>query len=224
MGSRFELCLSLLTAELTGKHKTRRAPNSALGQRALHILVVEDDTATRLVVQRFLEDLGHHVSLASDGYRAIALAKREMPDLVMMDISLPGMDGIATAAQLRAATTGKNLPIVAMSAHVFTDEVEHYLASGMDGYVAKPLTPERIAQTQVGVARTSAIAKRVLEGVPNTGLTIGGFLGTSTVAVNIAQQHLQLQKQRREGLGHQSNCSSADCGLPPVFDGLEWQW
>jgi two-component system, OmpR family, sensor histidine kinase TorS len=125
-----------------------RAPARSSGKsrgRHLKILVVEDDAATRLVAQEFLAKLGHEAAAVPDGHAAIAQFGELAPDLVLMDISMPDMDGIATARALRARH-GMSVPFVAMSAHVFKGEVDRYLASGMDAYVAKPLTIEALAQ------------------------------------------------------------------------------
>ncbi len=115
-------------------------------QRSLNVLVVEDDEATRLVASQFLAGLGHRVVAVEDGYRGVSAFAVERPDLVLMDISLPGLDGIATAEKMRAAADGRRLAIIAMSAHVFKTEIDRYLAAGMDAYVAKPLTPEALGR------------------------------------------------------------------------------
>jgi two-component system sensor histidine kinase TorS len=108
--------------------------------------VVEDDPATRLVAQEFLTRLGHKAYAVRSGYEAIAQFGKHKPDLVLMDISMPDLDGIATAERLRALPGAKAVAIIAMSAHVFKEEVDRYLTSGMDAYVAKPLTLETIAK------------------------------------------------------------------------------
>lgn len=141
-GSAFTLSIELpvaeqpqVLAELQGAQHDAARP--------LHILVVEDDEATRAVAAHFIAGLGHEVMTAADGYRAVDIAVESPPDLVLMDISLPGMDGISAARELRKRLP--HLPIIAMSAHVFREEVDHYLKSGMDAYVAKPLAPETLA-------------------------------------------------------------------------------
>ncbi len=111
---------------------------------ALNVLVVEDDDATRLVATSFLEKLGHRVILAEDGYEAVAAIEEDLPDLVLMDISLPGMDGGETMRRIRMLEGAAELPVLAMSAHVFKAEIDRYLAEGMNGYIAKPLIPEAL--------------------------------------------------------------------------------
>jgi two-component system sensor histidine kinase TorS len=150
-GSLFTLGLVLPVAvpgAVSGQPRTRR--RKAKGYR---VLVVEDDEATRLVACKFLEDMGHEAIAAEDGYGALRMFNAAGPDLVLMDISLPGLDGIATARQLRASRPEKVVPIIAMSAHVFKEEVDRYLASGMDAYVAKPISPESLGDAIATVFR-----------------------------------------------------------------------
>lgn len=141
-GSLFTLDITLAPAVVaTPIRKGMSRKTNGTGP-ALKVLVVEDDAATRLVACQFLAMLGHSAEAVPDGYEAVARFAEIAPDLVLMDISLPGKDGIATARELRREA---KTPIIAMSAHVFTEEVERYLASGMDAYVAKPLNLEALA-------------------------------------------------------------------------------
>jgi len=145
-GSRFELTLPLLKDRASGQRRASKPAGTGPKRRPLRILVVEDDEATRLVATNFLERMGHQVRAVADGYRAVSEAAARQPDLVLMDISLPGMDGITTAARLRELSQDRKLSILAMSAHVFKDEADRYLASGIDSFVAKPLTPEALSE------------------------------------------------------------------------------
>lgn len=145
-GSVFNLTLPLSRALPEPRRNAKSKIEAKARKRGLHILAVEDDPATRIVVQTFLEGLGHRVTMAKDGYAGLDLAAGEMPELVLMDIGLPGIDGPETARRLRAIKGAQDLPIVAMSAHVFKEEVERHLSSGMDGYVGKPLTPQALQQ------------------------------------------------------------------------------
>ena len=143
-GSTFTLRLDLEKAEPPGlESPTLRDAADTAGRRS--ILVVEDDDATREVAVLFLEALGHACREARDGYEALAQVQNFRPDAVLMDVSLPGIDGIATARLIRDTLGTSDMRFVAMSAHVFSQEVEFYLASGMDSYVAKPLLPEALA-------------------------------------------------------------------------------
>lgn len=119
--------------------KTRQTPASPL-----NVLVVEDDHATRIVAETFLRGLGHSVTLVGDGFAALAQAAVRLPDLVLMDISLPGIDGPETARRLRLIEGAAKLRIIAMSAHVNKDDMSRRLSEHMDGFVGKPLTPEAL--------------------------------------------------------------------------------
>ena len=121
------------------------AEGSSFSSSSHLVLIVEDDDATREVAVHFITALGHRCSVARDGYEALALAQDLRPDIVLMDISLPGLDGMATARLIMEALAPSPVRFIAMSAHVFAQEVETYLASGMVSYVPKPLTPEMLA-------------------------------------------------------------------------------
>lgn len=142
MGSTFTLHLRLAAVPAAPSRAAARATTSK-SDASRCVLIVEDDEATRAVVAHFTSDLGHRVTTAVDAYEAISAVAASPPDVVLMDMSLPGMDGIAAARAIRE--TVPDLRIIAMSAHVFESEIEHYLKSGMDAYVAKPLTPESLA-------------------------------------------------------------------------------
>ncbi len=142
-GSTFTFVLDLDVAEppMVATDAEGVAPQGA----SQSILIVEDDDATREVAVHFIRALGHRCSVARDGYEALALAQELKPDIVLMDISLPGLDGLSTARLIREALAPSPISFIAMSAHVFAQEVETYLNSGMVSYVPKPLTPEALA-------------------------------------------------------------------------------
>lgn len=143
-GSVFSLTVSLGKPTSDREQDRRTFASGENRHRQLRVLVVEDDEATRMVAQSFLEALGHHAILANDGHEALGAVVRDRPDLVLMDISLPGIDGGETTRRLRRIEGAEDLPVIAMSAHVFKTDVDKYLASGMNGYVAKPLMPETL--------------------------------------------------------------------------------
>lgn len=112
--------------------------------QSLSILIVEDDEVTREVAVQFLSAMGHACHVAKDGYEALERVSSWQPDVILMDISLPGMDGITAARRIRQALGSSRTRFIAMSAHVFAADIKTYLESGMDSYVAKPLVPEAI--------------------------------------------------------------------------------
>jgi signal transduction histidine kinase/CheY-like chemotaxis protein len=106
------------------------------------VLVVDDNATNRLIASKMLEQLGAEVAVAEGGAEAIALAKATAFDLVLMDIQMPGMDGIEATRRLRRETAlGDQIPIVALTANVFDEQRQLYLASGMDAVVGKPIRP-----------------------------------------------------------------------------------
>ena len=104
------------------------------------------------------------MTLAKDGFEALALAEKHF-DLILMDISMPGMDGVETTLRMHQVhkRLGLTVPIIAMSAHIFPEEVDSYLSSGLDGFVGKPIDPERLNELLLGVSQ----AQERLISMPN---------------------------------------------------------
>jgi len=107
--------------------------------RDLKVLLVEDVEDTRLFMRLALEDQGFIVFEAEDGQAAVASAVRETPDVILMDLSLPLMDGFAAAKLMRQTNELKNVPIIAVTAHQETGFRTDAKASGFDAYVTKPI-------------------------------------------------------------------------------------
>lgn len=107
-----------------------------------HVLVVEDNSVNREVARRFLEKLGQRVTLAADGAEGVALAQTGRFDLILMDMQMPVMDGIAATCAIRSAEApdGPKARIVAMTANASDSDRRLCLEAGMDGFVAKPVT------------------------------------------------------------------------------------
>jgi PAS domain S-box-containing protein len=112
------------------------------------ILVVEDEAVNRLAAERFLEKMGHRPTTARNGGEALEALKNASFDCILMDIQMPGMDGIETTRAIRRATDiGHNasIPVIALTAHALLDDREKFLGEGMDGYVPKPMTMDELA-------------------------------------------------------------------------------
>jgi CheY-like chemotaxis protein len=105
----------------------------------LKVLLVEDVEDTRLFMRLALEDQGFIVFEAEDGQAAVASAMRDAPDVILMDLSLPRMDGFAAAKLMRQEQGLKNVPIIAVTAHHETGFRSDAKASGFDAYVTKPI-------------------------------------------------------------------------------------
>ena len=103
------------------------------------ILVVEDNTANMTLAVDLLESVGHTVLSATDAEAGLALARAEHPDLVLMDIQLPGMDGLEATAQLKADEATRAIPVIALTALAMKGDEERIRAAGCDGYIAKPM-------------------------------------------------------------------------------------
>ena len=106
------------------------------------IAVVEDNPDNRLLVQAILEDR-YEILEYETGGEALAGFQERRPDLVLLDISLPGMDGTEVLATLRADATLGHLPVVALTAHAMAGDREKYLSAGFDDYIAKPIVDEQ---------------------------------------------------------------------------------
>lgn len=113
------------------------------------ILVIEDDPATSRLVDYSLRHEGYQVILASNGLEGLRKAKDEAPDLVILDVMLPGMDGFEICHRLRSEPATAQLPILMFSAKAQEIDKETGLKVGADGYLAKPAAPAEIV-SQVG--------------------------------------------------------------------------
>ena len=102
------------------------------------ILVVEDVEFNRDLVVQLLED-DYRIITAADGAEGLRLAERERPDLILMDLSLPIVDGWEATRRLKADEALKHIPIIALSAHAMTGDAEKARQSGCDDYLSKPL-------------------------------------------------------------------------------------
>jgi len=122
----------------------------------LEILLAEDNAVNQALAVRLLEKRGHSVTVATDGREALAALEKQTFQLILMDVQMPGMDGLEATAAIRAREklTGKRLPIVAMTAHAMKGDEERCLTAGMDAYIAKPIRAAelfRVIEGLVGV-------------------------------------------------------------------------
>jgi two-component system cell cycle response regulator DivK len=103
------------------------------------ILLVEDNEKNMKLARDLLAYNGHTVYEATTGETAVATATKELPDLVLMDIQLPGIDGIEALRRIRADTKAASIPIVALTASVMTNDRERFDKAGFDAFIAKPI-------------------------------------------------------------------------------------
>jgi CheY-like chemotaxis protein len=119
----------------------------------LRILLAEDNRVNQTLAVRLLENDGHSVDVVGDGCAALEAAIAGTYDVVLMDVQMPGMDGVdATAAiRERERAMGRHTPIIAMTAHAMKGDRERCLAAGMDFYLAKPVQPSELLNAVASV-------------------------------------------------------------------------
>jgi PAS domain S-box-containing protein len=119
----------------------------------LHILLVEDNPANQKLATYVLQDRGHVVEIAGDGQEAIRLTAQNRYDVILMDVQMPGMNGMEATAAIRKREDGTSrVPIIAMTAHAMRGDRDRCLAAGMDGYLSKPVN----AQEMLGLVESLA--------------------------------------------------------------------
>lgn len=107
-----------------------------------NILVIEDNEQNLYLVKFILEKNGYQVNAAVDGQTGIEMADHLKPDLILLDIQLPVMDGYAVARSLRANSNVANIPIIAVTSHAMVGDREKAMAAGCNGYIEKPINPD----------------------------------------------------------------------------------
>ena len=110
------------------------------------VLVVEDNPKNRKLVRDVLTHYGFEVVEATTGEEGVRLASEFAPDLVLMDLQLPGIDGTEALRRIRDSESTRSVPVVAVTAFAMDDDRERALASGFDGYVEKPLSMRALPQ------------------------------------------------------------------------------
>jgi PAS domain S-box-containing protein len=143
-GSTFRFVLTFTAAQQPTLQRAQ-APNyrQLAGRR---VLLTEDNPVNQLLVQVMLKGWGMHVDTASSGLEALALFRQHTYDVILMDIQMPGMDGVATTRLLREHPEGRRAatPVVALTAHAMQGEAERYRQAGLDAYLSKPFREEEL--------------------------------------------------------------------------------
>ncbi len=134
------------------------AAGDGAGQPPLNVLVVEDEDSNRRLLELYLHDAGHAVNLAPDGESALQLFAQQPYDLVLLDIQLPGMNGLDVARAVRAHPDPgrRGVPIIAVTAYATKDDRERFLAVGMNEYLAKPVTAAALSAAMAAVLAAMA--------------------------------------------------------------------
>ena len=110
----------------------------------IHILYIEDDPSNRLLVRRILEAEGYAITEAVSGLEGLEIATQMKPDLILLDINLPEMDGYDLAKRFREMPGLRQVPILALTANVMKGDRERSLEAGCDGYIQKPIDVDRL--------------------------------------------------------------------------------
>ena len=111
------------------------------------VLVVEDNADNMLLTVLLLESAGHTVLSAADAEAGLALARDEQPDLILMDVQLPGMDGLEATALLKQDAATSGIPVLALTALAMHGDEARIRAAGCDGYIAKPMGVQQFIAT-----------------------------------------------------------------------------
>jgi CheY-like chemotaxis protein len=120
------------------------------------VLLVEDNEENRDALSRHLRRKGYEVLIAVDGRGGVDVAREETPDLILMDMSLPVLDGSQATQQLKAAPETRGIPIIALTAHAMAGDRERVLEAGCDDYDTKPIEFSRLlAKIEAALARRS---------------------------------------------------------------------
>jgi CheY-like chemotaxis protein len=122
------------------------------------ILLVEDNEMNRDMLSRRLQRKGYEVVMALDGYEGVRMAFLEKPDLILIDMSLPVLDGWEATRLIKAAAETRTIPLIALTAHAMSGDREKALEAGCDDYDTKPIELERLlAKMQALLGRAKAI-------------------------------------------------------------------
>jgi CheY-like chemotaxis protein len=126
-------------------------PAAAAGTKAVTVLVADDNDVAQRLCRRVLEKAGYNVLIAVDGLQAVQVALAEHPAMILMDVAMPGIDGIEAMRRIKAEIPGQ--PIVIASAHSMASDRERFLAAGADDILSKPF---RLADLVAIVAKLTA--------------------------------------------------------------------
>jgi two-component system cell cycle response regulator DivK len=119
------------------------------------ILIVDDNVQNLKLARVILANEGYEVWTAADAEDALALLRTSRPEVILMDIQLPGMDGLQFTRQLKADPSTRSIAVIALTAYAMKGDEEKALAAGCDGYVSKPIDTERLPE----IVRTHLLAR-----------------------------------------------------------------
>ena len=121
--------------------------NPVSGDNIHHsVLIVDDEPMARTLLRLMLVRAGFHVSEAEDGFDALEKVRKNQPDVILLDVMMPGMDGFAVCEKLRSEPATAELPIIMLSAKTDLDSINKGLRAGATIYLTKPISPEELTQ------------------------------------------------------------------------------
>jgi len=170
---------------------------------AARILVIEDNSANLELMAYLLQARGHTVLTAMTGEEGLEAALREQPDLIVCDVQLPGMSGYEIAVQLKGNPAMNQTPLVAVTAYAMVGDRDKVLAAGFDGYLAKPIDPEKFASQVEAFLRAP---QQAVERGPETGETASPVAPVKhhrILAVDNQPVNLSLKRSFLEPLGYE---------------------
>ncbi len=159
-GSTFHFTVRLSLAKEFRAAPEPAAKVSAVAASALRILLAEDNPANQKLAAYILRNRGHEVEIAGDGRQSLRMSEETRYDVILLDVQMPGMDGLEAAQAIRTRENGQDrVPIIAMTAHAMKGDRERCLAAGMDAYLSKPINgQEMIALVESLTAASPAAA------------------------------------------------------------------
>ena len=209
-----ELFDAIVTAMAADSQKLERFESTSASiqpsERSLRVLLAEDNPVNQTLAMRILEKLGHKVQVVNNGKEAVERAQAEPFDLILMDVQMPGMDGLEATTAIRAAEadTGRHVPIVAMTAHAMKGDREKCLSAGMDGYLSKPIRIDDLKQAISGAEQKQDMGQspeqNPFRAVGKLELLLDSVMGDQALLAEMAELWLadstNQEKQIREGL------------------------
>lgn len=108
------------------------------------ILYVEDNPLNMRLVRKILQNAGYRMIEAMDGLSGVEMAQQERPDLILMDINLPDIDGLAATLRIKSSPTLAHIPIIALTANTMHGDRERFMEAGCDGYIPKPIAKNEL--------------------------------------------------------------------------------
>ena len=119
-------------------------------------LIIEDNPDNMVLITRFLEKFGYRTLQAVTGMEGFEMALQKRPDFIILDIQLPDIEGTEVLRKIRSSEIGNSIPVIAMTSYAMSGDRERLLSAGCDGYIEKPIDPERvIAQIRLLTGETA---------------------------------------------------------------------